>query len=68
MMELSLQQLKQLLPKNPYVEHWHTALAQLLPDYEIKVSPESHGNFKIFTQSSSVNRKLLKGTQLLVLK
>jgi putative chitinase len=34
-MELSLQQLKQLLPKNPYVEHWHTALAQLLPDYEI---------------------------------
>lgn len=34
-MELTLQQLKQLLPKNPYVEHWHRALAQLLPDYEI---------------------------------
>jgi putative chitinase len=34
-MELTLQQLKQLLPKNPYVEHWHQALAQLLPDYEI---------------------------------
>jgi putative chitinase len=34
-MELTLQQLKQLLPKNPYVEHWHHALAQLLPDYEI---------------------------------
>jgi putative chitinase len=34
-MELTLQQLKQLLPKNPYVEHWHNALAQLLPDYEI---------------------------------
>ena len=34
-MELSLQQLKQLLPKNPYVEHWHQALSQLLPDYEI---------------------------------
>ena len=34
-MELTLQQLKQLLPKNPYVEHWHGALAQLLPDYEI---------------------------------
>jgi putative chitinase len=34
-MELTLQQLKQLLPKNPYVEHWHKALAQLFPDYEI---------------------------------
>lgn len=34
-MELTLQQLKQLLPKNPYVEHWHRALSQLLPDYEI---------------------------------
>ncbi len=34
-MELTLAQLKQLLPKNPYVEHWHNALSQLLPDYEI---------------------------------
>jgi putative chitinase len=34
-MELTLEQLKQLLPKNPYVAHWHEALAQLLPDYEI---------------------------------
>ncbi len=34
-MELTLQQLKQLLPKNPYVQHWHHALEQLLPDYEI---------------------------------
>lgn len=38
-MELTLEQLKQLLPKNPYVEHWHEALAQLLPDYEIN-TPE----------------------------
>lgn len=29
------QQLKKLLPRNPYVKHWHTALEQLLPDYEI---------------------------------
>jgi putative chitinase len=35
MTELTLDQLRQLLPKNPYVEHWHKALAQLLPDYEI---------------------------------
>ena len=34
-MELTLEQLKQLLPKNPYVNYWHTALVQLFPDYEI---------------------------------
>jgi len=34
-MELTEQQLKQLLPKNPYVTYWHTALKQLFPDYEI---------------------------------
>lgn len=34
-MELTLQQLQQLLPKNPYVKQWHNALSQLLPDYEI---------------------------------
>lgn len=34
-MELTKEQLKQLLPKNPYIDHWHHALAQLLPDYEI---------------------------------
>jgi putative chitinase len=34
-MELTKEQLKQLLPNNPYVDHWHEALAQLLPDYEI---------------------------------
>ena len=37
-MELTLQQLKQLLPKNPYVEHWHHALSQLLPEYEINTA------------------------------
>ena len=34
-MELTKQQLKELLPKNPYIDHWHRALSQLLPDYEI---------------------------------
>jgi putative chitinase len=34
-MELTKEQLKQLLPKNPYVDHWHHALSILLPDYEI---------------------------------
>jgi putative chitinase len=32
---ITVGQLKQLLPKNPYVEHWHHALEQLFPDYEI---------------------------------
>lgn len=34
-MELTKEQLKQLLPKNPYIDHWFHALSQLLPDYEI---------------------------------
>ncbi len=34
-MELTKQQLKQLLPKNPYIDQWHNALSQLLPDYQI---------------------------------
>ena len=34
-MSLTIQQLKQLLPRNPYVENWHNALVQLFPDYEI---------------------------------
>lgn len=37
-MELTSAQLKQLLPRNPYVEHWHKALSQLLPDYEINTA------------------------------
>jgi len=34
-MELTKDQLKQLLPKNPYIDHWFDALSVLLPDYEI---------------------------------
>lgn len=34
-MELTKEKLKQLLPKNPYIDHWHSALIQLFPDYEI---------------------------------
>ena len=34
-MELTLQQLKQLLPKNPDVEQWYEALSKILPEYEI---------------------------------
>lgn len=34
-MKLTKDQLRQLLPKNPYIDNWHNALSQLLPDYEI---------------------------------
>ena len=37
-MNITLAQLKQFLPKNPYVEHWHHALEQLFPDYDINTS------------------------------
>lgn len=39
-----------------------------LPDFEVKVNPASYGQYDIFVQSTSVNRKLIKGTKLLVLK
>jgi len=32
---LSLEQLAQLIPGNPYVDHWHHAMEQALPDYDI---------------------------------
>ena len=33
--ELTLDQLKQIVPGNPHVEQWLEALVQILPDYEI---------------------------------
>lgn len=38
MTSITLQQLKELLPKNSYVTYWHSALSQLLPEYEINTS------------------------------
>ena len=38
-----------------------------LPDHEVKVAPASHPDFWIFVQSTSVNRKLVPGTKLLIL-
>jgi hypothetical protein len=40
-----------------------------LPDFEVKVAPETHGAaYDIYIQSNSVNRKLVKGTDLIILK
>jgi len=35
MTQLTLEQLRQIIPRNPYVTYWHHALEQLLPDYQI---------------------------------
>lgn len=34
-MEITVDQLKQIIPNNPYVDHWCEALNKILPDYEI---------------------------------
>lgn len=39
-----------------------------LPNYSVKVKPESHPGYKIFVQSTSNNRKLIAGTQCLVFR
>lgn len=39
-----------------------------LPDYEVMVEPSQHPNYNIFFQSKSVNRWLVPGTMLLVMK
>ena len=36
---LTERQLSQLIPGNPYIDHWHEALAQCLPDYDINTPP-----------------------------
>lgn len=38
-----------------------------LPDYDVKVTPEANPDFTVFIQSTSVNRKLIGGTRLVVL-
>ena len=41
---LTKAQLKQVLPKNPYIDQWYHALEQLLPDYDI-ISPQRMAAF-----------------------
>jgi len=44
MTQLTLEQLRQIIPRNPYVTYWHHALEQLLPDYQID-TPERMAAF-----------------------
>lgn len=39
-----------------------------LPDYEIRISPADRPKYDVFVQSTSMNRKLIAGTEVLVLK
>jgi putative chitinase len=32
---LTLDQLRQIVPNNPHIDHWHEALCEILPDYDI---------------------------------
>ena len=41
---LSREQLAQLIPGNPYLDHWHHALSLALPDYEIN-TPQRVASF-----------------------
>ena len=59
MTQLTLDQLRQLLPKNPYVDNWHSALAQLLPDYGID-TPQRIAAFIAQCAHESANFMVLK--------
>ena len=58
-MELTLSQLKQLIPGNPYADHWHEALSQLLPDYQIN-TPQRVASFVAQCAHESGNFRILK--------
>lgn len=58
-MELTKQQLAQLLPGNPYIDQWHQALAQLLPDYNIN-TPERIAAFVAQCAHESGGFRVLK--------
>lgn len=58
-MELTKEQLQQIIPKNPYLDHWFHVLAQLLPDYDID-TPERMASFLAQCAHESGNFVFLK--------
>jgi putative chitinase len=58
-MELTKDQLKKLLPKNPYIDNWHSALSQLFPDYNIN-TPQRIAAFIAQCAHESGNFMVLK--------
>ena len=41
---LTKEQLAQIIPGNPYIDHWYDALSQALPDYDIN-TPQRIASF-----------------------
>ena len=58
-MNLSVEQLGEMIRGNPYVNEWHEALSQLLPDYEID-TPQRIAAFVAQCAHESANFKILK--------
>lgn len=62
---LTQAKLAKLIPRNAYVPHWHAALMQCLPDYEITTAPRiasfiaqcSHESAKFTAISENLNYK-----------
>lgn len=67
---ITRQQLSQLLPGNPYLDHWHEALEKLLPDYDINtptriaafVAQCSHesGGFRVLKENLNYKAETLR--------
>jgi putative chitinase len=58
-MEITQEQLQQIIPNNPYVDHWCEALNAILPDYEIN-TPERVASFLAQCAHESGGFKFLK--------
>lgn len=56
---LTKEQLAQMIPGNPYVEHWHRVLEQLLPDYDIN-TPQRIAAFVAQCAHESGNFRVIK--------
>jgi len=68
--EREVQDYKVLVIRDKTTKHVYSGVAARdilgLPHYgTIKIKPGDHGNYDIFVQSTSVNRKLVPGTELL---
>lgn len=37
--DFTVKKLAQIIPNNPYIDHWHEALCKILPDYDINTVP-----------------------------
>jgi putative chitinase len=58
-MNLTVEQLGEMIEGNPYVEDWHEALSQLLPDYDIN-TPQRIAAFVAQCAHESANFRILK--------